>query len=170
MQAKVADAKAVRDFKQAAFNQAQKEFDEANDAVFNAQYAIIQLGDAKAKELQNSLLDGSEHIEIHFSPINRKFVIYEIHGMDVPKELATCATPELVIDAVNQIKHVDELNQPQQAPIPTAKQINDSLIRAMETNLKNIQAHCLNLDINAAVDELNLYHICNNALLKKEVA
>ena len=66
----------------------------------------------------------------------------------------------------------DELNQPQQeqqAHTPTAKQINDSLIRAMETNLKNIQAHCRNLDINAAVDELNLYHICNNALLRKEV-
>ena len=364
LQANVADAKAVRDFKQTAFNQAQKEFDEANDAVFNAQYAIIQLGDAKAKELQNSLLDGSEHIEIHFSPINRKFVIYEIHGMDVPKELATCATPELVIDAVNQIKHVDnfslddfeehllalqkeqedaypdevkeinrelaqsnleaphmllkiynkdfhtgsfcgvklnklhvksfvtdkihfnicyateplecydtfeevtdainhfkdaimhgatkfkfptsdelnppttsaskmtveelqkafwsghlppafettiraalkkatddkrarlkksgrtrcrlvvpqvnailakllesgELNQAEQPQEPTRKQINDSLIRAMETNLKNIQAHCRNLDFNAAVDELNLYHICNNALLKKEVA
>lgn len=364
LQANVADAKAVRDVKQAAFNQAQKEFDEANDAVFNAQYAIIQLGDAKAKELQNSLLDGSEHIEIHFSPINRKFVIYEIHGMDVPKELATCATPELVIDAVNQIKHVDnfslddfeehllalqkeqedaypdevkeinrelaqsnleaphmllkiynkdfhtgsfcgvklnklhvksfvtdkihfnicyaaeplecydtfeevtdainhfkdaimhgatkfkfptsdelnppttsaskmtveelqkafwsghlppafettiraalkkatddkrarlkksgrtrcrlvvpqvnailakllesgELNQAEQPQEPTRKQINDSLIRAMETNLKNIQAHCLNLDFNAAVDELNLYHICNNALLRKEVA
>ena len=371
LQANVAAAKAVRDLKKAAFDRAEQEFNKANDAVFDAQYAIIQLGNAKAKELQNSLLDGSEHIEINFSPISRKFVIYEIHEMDVPKELATCATPELVIDAINHIKHADnfslddfeehllalqkeqedaypdevkeinrelaqsnftapmwlhirnngvliksfadvelkwlsvksfvtdkihfgvhyadeplegyntfeevitainqlkaaitrgdkeftfptadELNLPQQdthvteleaqinklEPVvkalqfaslaarcelipyekalidgtvtkkqvkslksaafkikkeyvkardelirlevkldlksqpalhPTAKQINDSLIRAMETNLKNIQAHCLNLDINAAVDELNLYHICNNALLKKEVA
>ena len=58
----------------------------------------------------------------------------------------------------------DELN------LPTDKQINDSLVRAMETNLKNIQAHLLNNDINAAIAELNLYHICDNALLRKEVA
>ena len=164
LQANVADAKAVRDFKQTAFNQAQKEFDEANDAVFNAQYAIIQLGDAKAKELQNSLLDGSEHIEIHFSPINRKFVIYEIHGMDVPKELATCATPELVIDAVNQIKHADNfsLDDFEEHLLALQKEQED----AYPDEVKEINRELAQSNLTAPM----WLRICNNGVLIKAFA
>lgn len=85
-------------------------------------------------------------------------------------EQVTCAV-NLLIDAIKRgvsefkFPTPDEL-KPQE---PTNKQINDSLIRAMETNFKNIQAHLLNNDINAAVAELILYHICDNALLRKEV-
>ncbi|MBR0060707.1 MAG: hypothetical protein IJP68_04420, partial [Selenomonadaceae bacterium] len=61
---------------------------------------------------------------------------------------------------------IDELNT------PSDKQLIDSLIRAMETCLLNIQAICLTkpTNLSAINREWELYQICNNALLRKEVA
>lgn len=50
------------------------------------------------------------------------------------------------------------------------KSANDSLIRAMETNLKNAQAALAKKDYETLDQELHLYQICNNALLRKGVA
>ena len=54
----------------------------------------------------------------------------------------------------------------------TRKQMVDSLIRAMETCLLNIQAICLTkpTNLSAINREWELYQICNKALLRKEVA
>lgn len=87
-------------------------------------------------------------------------------------EQVTCAV-NLLIDAIKRgdkeftFPTPDELKPQQQES--TDKQINDSLIRAVETNLKNIQAHLQAADNNAFNRELELYQICRKALFRKEV-
>ncbi len=53
---------------------------------------------------------------------------------------------------------------------PKPENISDSLFRAMKIALEKIQESCRDKNIPAALNEIELYNICRNALNKKEVA
>lgn len=98
-------------------------------------------------------------------------ITFKLAAYDTTEQVTRAVN--LLIDAIKRgdkeftFPTPDELKP--QAQESTDKQINDSLIRAVETNLKNIQAHLQAADNNAFNRELELYQICRKALFRKEV-
>lgn len=152
-----------------------------DDSIFMANIGIINQQNEIVEEPQLSQIwldyeTGEDEVLFKVTSAGNTFGYYD--------------TPEQVTDVINRLKDAikrgDKSFSFVEVPNPFNEQptreggvicepeltddLADSLIRAMKENLERFQDFCRVMNLTAANRELELYQICNNALLRKEVA